>query len=267
MRILLVLIIISFSAMSFAPKQTPMNYNLVAAFKANAKFIHTDNLGNLYVVTQTNQLNKYGRNGTLLATLNYNYAGSITQIDASNPMVIFLFYRELNKVIFLDNNLAYRGEIDLVKAEIIQASAIARAYDNNLWVFDLGDLQLKKINQKNSVEQTSGNIRQYITNNAAVSMIHDNDDRVFVVDSLNGVMEFDVFASYIKTIPIKGVSDIKISNKSMYYYRSGMLNKYNWQASLNSSYAMPDTLNVIKMTIEKERIYLQKPDSIYIYSY
>ncbi len=267
MRNFLVLFFIGFLSMSFVARQSSMTYNLIAAFKANAKLIHTDNLGNLYVVTQTNQLNKYGRNGALLATLNYNYTGSITQIDASNPMQIFLFYRELNKVIFLDNNLAYRGEIDLAKAEIIQASAIARAYDNNLWVFDLGDLQLKKINQKNSVEQTSGNIRQYIVNNAAVSMIYDNDDRVFVVDSLNGVMVFDVFASYIKTIPIKGVSDMKISNKSIYYYQDGMLNKYNWQASLNTAYAMPDTFNVTKITIEKERIYLQKPDSIYIYSY
>jgi len=253
---------------AFMPKQVGgPNFLPLTALKINAKFIQTDNLGNMYVVTQTNQLNKYGRNGKLLGTLNYNYTGNITNIDVTNPMQIFVFYRELNKVIYLDNNLAYRGEIDLNKSNIIQAGSIARAYDNHLWVFDIGDLQLKKINHDNQVEQTSGNVRQYINKDAAVCGVYDNNDRVFVLDSINGILLFDVFGSYIKTIPIKGVGDIKVSTKNIYYYNNGRLNQYNWQTALANNFQLPDTSRVQKISIEKERLYIQKPDSIYIYSY
>jgi hypothetical protein len=268
MRKLFVFLCVVFFHLAIVAKQAGgPNFISLIALKVNAKFIQTDNLGNLYVVTQTNQLNKYGRNGKLLGTLNYNYTGSITQIDASNPMQIFVFYRELNKVIYIDNNMAYRGEIDLNKANIIQATSIARAYDNNLWVFDLGDLQLKKINDKNVVEQTSGNVRQYVSNDVAVCGVHDNNDRVFVIDSINGILLFDVFGSYLKTLPIKGISEVKVSTKNIYYYHNGNINQYNWQTSLGISFSMPDTTRVQKMSIEKERLYIQKSDSIYIYSF
>jgi hypothetical protein len=253
--------------MAFTFNRAEQNYAVISSLRLNVKIMHTDNLGNLYVVTNSNQLYKYSRNGKLLSTLNYNYIGNITQLDASNPMEIYLFYKELNKVVFLDNNLAFRGEINLNKANIIQASAIARSYDNNIWVFDLGDLQLKKVNKTSEVEQESGNIRQYITGSATVNYMFDNNDRVFVVDSVNGILLFDVFASYIKTIPVKGVSEVKVLEKYLFYYGNGKLNRYNWQTPQSQSFSLPDTLALVKLSIEKERLYLQKPDSIYIYSY
>lgn len=262
-----IVLFLLFACMAFTFNKAEQNYTLLSALRLNVKCMHTDNLGNLYIVTKTNQLYKYSRNGKLLSTLNYNYIGNITQLDASNPMEIYLFYKELNKVVFLDNNLAFRGEINLNKANIIQASSIARSYDNNIWVFDLGDLQLKKVNKTNQVEQESGNIRQYINGSAAVNYMFDNNDRVFLVDSVNGILLFDVFASYIKTIPVKGVNEVKVLEKYLFYYANGKLNRYNWQTPQSQSFSLPDTLALVKLSIEKERLYLQKPDSIYIYSY
>jgi hypothetical protein len=245
----------------------PQPFVFVAAIKTNVKFIQTDNLGNLYVVTQTNQINKYGRNGKLTGTLNYSYTGNIAQVDASNPLETYVFYKELNRVVFLDNNLAFRGELDLTKSGIIQAGAVARSYDNNVWVFDIGDLQLKKVKKTGEVEQMSGNIRQYITGNSSVNFICDNNDRVFVVDSINGILTFDVFASYIKTIPVKGVPEIKVLDRYFFYTSGSSLNRYNWQVSQTSSFELPDTSGLLKISIEKERLYLQKPDTIAIYAY
>lgn len=247
------------------PKSLPFTF--VAAIATNAKLISTDQMGNLFVVTQTNQLNKYGRNGKLVSTLNYSYTGNITQVDATNPMEINVFYKELNRVVFLDNNLAFRGDLDLSKAGIIQASAIARSYDNNVWVFDMGDLQLKKVRKTGEIEQTSGNIRQYIIGNASVNYLYDNNDRVFMVDSVNGVLMFDVFASYIKTIPVKGTAEVKVLGNYLFYALNRNLNRYNWSASQVSAFTLPDTAGFKKMSIEKERIYLLKQDTVAIYAY
>lgn len=261
------LVFVMVVCMAFTLQDTRQNYTLVNGLRLNTKCMETDNLGNLYVVTKTNQLYKYSRNGKLLSTLNYNYIGNITQLDVSNPLEIYLFYKELNKVVFLDNNLAFRGEINLNKANIIQASAIARSYDNNIWVFDLGDLQLKKVNKTNEVEQESGNIRQYITGNAAINYMFDNNDKVFVVDSINGILLFDIFASYIKTIPVKEISEVKVLEKYLFYLDHNQLSRYNWQTPKKQSFTLPDTIGLMRLSLEKERLYLQKSDSIYIYSY
>lgn len=249
-----------------SPKTMPFSF--VASIGINAKHISTDPLGNLYVVSQTNQLNKFNRNGKPVSTLNYSYTGNITQVDAGNPLEIYVFYKELNRVVFLDNNLAFRGELDLTKAGIIQASAIARSYDNEVWVFDMGDLQLKKVSKKGEIGQSSGNIRQYISStSASVNFMFDNNDRVFVVDSLNGVLMFDIFASYLKTAPVKGTVEVKVLDDYLFYLSNSNLNRYNWMASQSMAFTLPDTVDVKKLSIEKERVYLLKADSVSIYAY
>lgn len=267
MRVKLLIILCITLTCSGFKQPKPQPFTFVATVYGNAKFIQTDNLGNLYVVTQTNQLNKYGRNGKLLSTLNYSYTGNITHVDASNPLEIYVFYKELNKVIFLDNNLAFRGDIDLSKSGIIQSAVIARSYDNQVWVFDQGDLQLKKVKKTGEIEQMSGNVRQYIAGNVSVSYLHDNNDRVFMVDSINGILLFDVFASYIKTIPVKGFPEVKVLDRYFFYSSGATLNRYNWQAAQHADFELPDTSGFRKMSIEKERLYLQRQDSITIYAY
>jgi len=44
--------------------------------------------------------------------------------------------------------------------------------------------QLKKVKKTGEIEQMSGNVRQYIAGNVSVSYLHDNNDRVFMVDSI-----------------------------------------------------------------------------------
>jgi hypothetical protein len=65
--------------------------------------ISSDNLENLFVITPTNDIIKYNKNGQKLATANFKVLGNISSIDAGNPFEIYVFYRDQNKIIFLDN--------------------------------------------------------------------------------------------------------------------------------------------------------------------
>src|SRR5690606_30517568 len=72
---------------------------------SKGKLIEIDPLGNLYITTATNDIIKYDSKGKLLATVNYKVLGNISWIDASNPFEIYVFYRDQNKLIILDNLL------------------------------------------------------------------------------------------------------------------------------------------------------------------
>jgi hypothetical protein len=242
-------------------------FRLLKSISIEAKDIQTDRLGNLYVVTKTNQLYKYDMNGELRSTLNYKYLGNITDIDASNPLEVYVFYKELNEVLFLDNNLAYRGELLLNDYGIAQAAAVARSYDNGVWVFDNGDLQLKRISKAGELLQQSGNVRQFVSGMVSPGYIYDNNDRVFVNDSSIGIMVFNVFANYIKTIPIKGCDSFKIIENEIFYNKDGKLFRYNTGTFQESIFQMPDTTYTREISIEKERLYLLKSGSVEIYAY
>jgi hypothetical protein len=252
--------------------QTPPTdsiFSLIKTIPIEAKNIQTDRLGNIYVISKTNQLYKYNSDGKLLSTLNYKYLGNITFVDATNPLEIYVFYKELNLVVFLDNNLAYRGEIHLNDFNIGQAAAIARSFDNGLWVFDLADMQLKKMNKDGSNLQASGNVRQYAKTNSSITYLYDNNDRVFVNDSANGIFVFDVFATYVKTLPIKGCDEIKVINQELFYYNntSAQLKKYQLNTFTTKAYNLPDSVLIMDISIEKNRLYLLKKEGVTIYGF
>jgi hypothetical protein len=261
-------VILCFAFLTLNSFQEPLQvFRLISSIDIEAKDIETDRLGNLYVVSKTNQLYKYSSDGKLLSTLNYKYVGNISYVDATNPLEIYIFYRELNKIIYLDNNLAYRGESDLSRMGIGQASAIARAFDNGIWVFDIADMQLKKLNKKGETEQLSGNVRQFVNTKLQPAFIHDNTERVFLSDSSTGILVFDVFASYIKTIPIKSASHIKPIENNIYFYNSSTLNIYNQVNFKTSSFSVPDSSTVKDISIEKSRLYIMRSDRIDVYAY
>jgi hypothetical protein len=246
---------------------TDTAFTLIKTIPIVAKDLQTDRLGNMYVVSNTNQLYKYNAEGKLLSTLNYKYLGNITHVDATNPLEIYVFYRELNTVVFLDNNLAYRGEMKLTNFGIGQAATIARSFDNGLWVFDLADLQLKKMDKDGANPQASGNVRQYVTANSAVTYLYDNDDRVFVNDSANGILVFDVFATYLKTIPVKGRTEIKVILDELFYKQDSTLKKYQLKTFKTITYPLPQATAIKEISIEKNRLYLLKNEEISIYSF
>ncbi len=184
----------------------------------SVKILNCDKLGNIYVLDEADRLSKYNSSGLLLSTLNYNYSGSISSIDVSNPMEIFLFYKELNTLIVLDNNLAFRGKVNLQDWGITQASCIARSYENGLWVFDSGDLQLKKFTREGKLLQSSGNAID-IAGNDKFNPIKcmDNGNRVLLTDSVNGLFLFDVFAGFIKKIPIPNIKSVQLLESEIFF--------------------------------------------------
>lgn len=247
---------------------TATRFTLVKSIAVASKQIETDPAGNIYLVSKTNQFYKYNRDGKLLSTLNYAYQGNLETVDPGNPMELYLFYKEMNKLVFLDNNLAFRGEINFADFEVGQAAAAARAYDNSIWVFDQIDLMLKKYDKDGKSYQNSGNVRQYVKDETILpNFITDNGNRVFLNDPINGVLVFDLMCSYIKTIPIKGCKKIKVRDDDIYYFKDSCVYRYNTKTFQHAAIRIPYETGNKESSIEKERLYILREDSLSIYSY
>ncbi len=263
-------IIVLFGLFSFGQKQVSSQVldstKLKGSFKLNAKYVQADELGNMYVVSPTNQLYKYDQSGKILATLNYNYSGNITSIDASNPMELYVFYKEINRVIFLDNNLAYRGEIDLTKSNIIQASSVARSYDNGLWVFDLSDLQLKKLDKEGKQYQSSGNIKQFCNFNFVPGYLADNGKQV-ILSNDSVVLFFDVFASYTRTLKVSTATALQLGTEYLFHTAANHVNMIDLKIGLvKNAFSFSFNYKTQWVFVSKEYIYCFDGSSIFIFS-
>ena len=97
------------------------------------------------------------------------------------------------------------------------------------------------------------------------TFIYDNDERLFLNDSTLGILVFDVFTNYIKTLPIKGIVDFKILGDDLYFTKNKELYNYKLKGLLQKSIQLPDSLSISDCSIEKDRLYLAEDNIVEIY--
>jgi hypothetical protein len=91
--------------------------------------------------------------------------GSPDYVDVTNPFQILIYYREYGKVIVLDRTLNELDRIDLfAKRSIQQPGAIARSYDNGIWVFDNWNYRLLRLDDRGEVDQQTNDLRLELGN-------------------------------------------------------------------------------------------------------
>ena len=71
----------------------------------SARRATTDQLGNLYLVTTGNALEKYTPEGLFLTRFTNNRLGAIQSVDVSNPLKVLVWYADFRTVVFLDRSL------------------------------------------------------------------------------------------------------------------------------------------------------------------
>jgi len=189
--------------------------------------IFTDHFENVYVVTPENDIIKYGKNAKKIATANFKVLGNITSIDAGNPFEIFVFYRDQNKVMFLDNMLNVRGECDLEQIDVSQVAFISRSFDNQIWLFDLADLKLKKYSKELKLLLESAPLNTSVPGQTfQPEMMYDLSGQLYMLNK-QSILEFDLFANYVKTIHYDSISHFQVLEKRIIYYKSDSLWSYN----------------------------------------
>jgi hypothetical protein len=242
--------------------QDTSQWQMIQVLPIQSKSMQADRMGNFYVVTPNNQLFKYNAKFERIATLNYVFSGSIDAVDVSNPLEIYLFYKELNQVIVLDNNLAYRGKLNLTDWGITQAACIGRSYDNGIWIFDLGDFQLKKFDKTGSLIQSSGNFRQFSQSSQLVPIACiDDGNRLFLIDEISGIYIFDVFGSFIKKHQIEGIKFVQIEKDCLYFLKDNSVFELKAGAQRKRILEGKDT-GLGHFSFQNTYILLQQPNQI-----
>ena len=204
-------------------------FALLRTIRGDMADFTVDNLGNIYVLSQDNQLKKMGANGDSLAVFNdVRRYGKIATIDATNPLKILVYYREFTMIIELDRFLNIINRIDLrnPNLNILQAKAVGLAYDNNVWVFDEQDAKLKRIGDDGSLVDQTTDFRQLFDSTPDPTMIRDQGGLVYLYDPAKGVYAFDHYGALKTHLILPGWQDFDVIDKSLLGRDGGKFYKY-----------------------------------------
>jgi hypothetical protein len=233
------------------------------AFKATQ--IYADHLGFYYLVTR-DKVQKVNLNDSLTQFHQRQNIGAITTLDVSNPMKTIIYYRDYRKVEILDTWMSMIREIDLDEYGYMQVSAVCGSSTNGIWLYDENTAQLKRINDGGELILQSVSTRQSINKVLHVNYLLEKNATIYVSDPDVGIVLFDMFGSYLKTLPLKGVKKFAIFSDQIVFFDSGKIYNYNPFTLETKELALPDS-TVKDAVLLKNKLATIDNDSVRIFSY
>ncbi len=198
-----ILIAISVFTLNFCQAQDTLqlaSLQEISAFAIDAK-------GNYYIADNSLTLYKYDATGKRITNVNIKAYGNITSIDCSNAFELYVFHQDQNILVFYDNMLNVRGEIRLNDHYFNNVACVARSFDNQIWLVDLSQYKLLKINKNGEILAESPFLNNIFGNTFYPTKMWEENNDVYIVDTSNGIHQFDMYATFATTYYYPNITD------------------------------------------------------------
>ena len=234
--------------------------------KAEAEKMITDNIGNVYLI-KGESISKYDPKGILQKTYSNKTFGPITSADATNALRIVLFYKDFNRLVFLDNTMSQNGDpIQLEALGFPLASLVCSSHDNGLWIYDRQNFELLRLDQTLHIEQRTGNLSQLLSIELQPNFIIEKDNRLFLGNPSTGILVFDVFGTYSKTIPEKELKNFQVVDDNLVYFKNDTMRTWNLLTQEQINFSQPIDTGASDMRLEKNAVFVLEKKQLLIYN-
>ncbi len=225
----------------------------------------TDELGNLYTV-RGNDLDLFDRHGVHKAHNSLNTFGLISRIDAYSSMKPVIFSRNQGQLAMLDNTLSIRGgTVDLSRNGYPQVTLVCAGVQDRFWFFDERDMALIRVDGKLQELANTGRLDQLLSFSPQPTYMEESESRLYMVDPKHGVLVFDLFGTFVRTLPIQGAERIQVREGFLWYVTEGRLERYDLRAFTTEIVPWPEDTSpadVLNARIEHGRLYRQTPQGV-----
>lgn len=200
---------------STAQRDSLLNITLDKIITGDIVNFTTDNLGNMYVVSSSNQVKKLNNNGDSVAAYNdVKRYGKIFSVDATNPLKILVYYKDFATIVVLDRLLNVRNTLDLRKQNIFQVQAVTASYDGNIWLFDELESKLKKMDDYGKILLESADFRLVFDEVPQPEVMYDRDGQLYLYDRKKGLLVFDYYGAQKNNYQVIEWNDLQVIDKN-----------------------------------------------------
>jgi hypothetical protein len=179
-----------------------------------------DPLGQLFIIDRSGRLMRQDAAADSTYVFDNGLLGPISRLDATNPFGPLLYFADFNKVLLLDRTLNEVGRMDLRSSTVISVSnAIARNFDNRIWVFDEGDFRLKLLSNDGSVTKQSDDLRRRLDISESPERLLMTGRELYVYFPIKGLAVFSNFGQFLRwEKEFKGVENIFFGPRAVSYH-------------------------------------------------
>jgi hypothetical protein len=203
-----------------------------------------DNLGNIYLYSGHKMVKHHYPSLKKASYSNIKY-GAISSLDVTNPFKIMVFYKNFNKIVYLDKYLSQIGsDIDLDELGHTDVELVCSSSNGGFWLYDRQkeslfyyNEDLQKVHQSISVKSLNDG-----SDNTPVSLIEKNQ-LVYMNIPEYGILVLDQYGGYQYTIPLINLDDYQIIGGNIFYFNNENNTLINYNIDNNGSEAFDNHLN------------------------
>jgi hypothetical protein len=237
---------------------------LIIKLDQEPELFTVDKIGNIYVYQQY-LLKKHSSQGKLLAQYSNYENGKLYSIDASDPFRILLFYRDFNRIAYLDNKLNPVGNpINLNELGFNSVSAVCKSKQMAIWLYD--EYQNKLIqysfNPKGIINNIS--LSKIVTDSFSISYMIEYGNELYIAGGNEFVWVFDQYSSKANKLKINALKGFQIGANSLIYNNGQNLFSYSLQdhESLPVNFSFESEFTDAK--INKNKVFVLNKNRVYV---
>jgi len=238
----------------------------VAKIDTSAKSVYSDNLDNIYLLSDRDELLKYDNKGKLKWRYSNNRFGKLHSVDVSDPLRIVLFYADFQQVVVLNNNLNEITAYSFAKNGNRLVSSVASGNNNSLWIFDRTDNALIKLSSNFTEDIRSANLFQLFDEVVDVKKLAAGDQYVFLQRKNYGVLQFDRFGGYVRELPVDSLSDFNITSNIIAYQKGNTLIRYSPTTFESSKQLLPISVPIKQVAVGNKLIAVLTEKAVFLLS-
>lgn len=260
--LLLVLVILGGVSSLFSQLKLIKTYEI-----NNSEVASVDYIGNYYV-QNNNELWMFNRADTLFRKFSLINLADLTNIDASNALKIQLYYKELGKILYIDNNISdFSTAISLNDLDLAQSTLVCSSYDNGFWCYLPGSMSLYRYDQyMKKVVDIESISRFFNLSLLEPSFMKEYSNALYVFFPDYGLVVFDIFGAYVQTLPITELQYPDIQSGELIHYRNDTLFFQQLpDISKKSSMALPHHEEIQSVRYSSGKVYMLTKKKLFIY--
>jgi len=240
-------------------------YELVQNINLKAKFLTTDVLNNAYIITNTDQVERYDTAGNLTGRYGESRYGKLSSVDASSAFNVLLFYKDYSTIVMVDNRMNVRNFFKLSSMGINNVSAACLSEDNYIWFFDQDASKLKKITNSYDIVHESIDLSQMLGMEVKPNFMIERDGIIYLNDPEIGVLLFDRYGTYYNSFVNPGLSGFQVINGRLVYPKDDELHVYHYARKELNKVKLPVTSASKGIQLQGNRLYVLTANELKIY--
>lgn len=224
----------------------------------------TDELGNIYAL-KGDVLELYNAHGKRMARNSAKTFGRITVIDAFYSLKPMVFSRDQRQLAMLDNTLSLQGSvIDLPRNGFPWVTLACVGVQNSFWFFDERELSLTRVDEQLRPLASTGRLDQLLGFTPQPTGMLEMNNLLYVNDPQHGVLVFDLFAGYVRTLPVLDALRIEVRGAMLIFFKEGCVSTYDHLLMESKVLECPALATVRDARIEQDRLFALTGDGVVV---